>query len=151
MRKIFLIGLCLSIYLILQIWCSMFVIRFPYLGIDNEFVQGQWVITDLSPEGSASKLDLQVGDIIQQVDGKPAAEFTILQKWKSIEQAHDLVVLRGDVRHAVELNSKSNIFYDMFPFIEQFICFIMLIVLYTKMSHSKSARLLASVFLFAAQ
>lgn len=147
MRKILLIGLCLSIYFILQIWCSMFVIRIPYLGIDNEFVQGQWVIAGLSPEGSASKLDLKVGDIIQQVDGKPATEFTILQKWKSVEQAHDLVVLRGDVRHAVELNSKSNIFYDMFPFIEQFICFIMLIVLYTKMYHSKSARLLASVFL----
>ncbi|WP_171682432.1 ATP-binding protein [Paenibacillus planticolens] len=147
MKKKVVLGIAFSIFLILQLWCSMLVFHFPYMGIENEEIQGQWVVKRLLPEGAAIKLDLKVGDIILQIDGKPAEDFVTLRKWSAIEQAQSLVVSREGHEHQVVLNAKSNIFYDIFPLIEEMVCFGMAIVIVIKMFHSKSAKLLAAVFL----
>ncbi|WP_158082165.1 ATP-binding protein [Paenibacillus ferrarius] len=111
--------------------------------------QNRIVIKELAPEGAAVKLDLKVGDIIQQVDGKPIGDSILFRKWQAIEQVQSITISRNGTDYEININKKSNIFYDMFPLLEEIISLCMAILLFTKMSHSKSARLLATVFLCA--
>ncbi len=71
----------------------------------------------------------------------------IIQKWKVIEQAHTLLVSRDGNEHEIEVNMNSTTIYDMIPLVEEFVCLFMAVLLFMKMRHSPSARLLAAVFL----
>lgn len=148
MRNKYAIGLCVSIFIVLQIWCSFITFHFPYIGIYLENTpEQQWVIKEIDHESASSKLDVKVGDIVKQVDGKLPDEFPYVQKWKVTERAQNLLISRGGSEHKVEVNVDSPIARDMIPLIEEFVCLFMVGLLVMKMRHSPSARLLSAVFL----
>lgn len=148
MRNKYAIGLCVSIFIVLQIWCSFITFHFPYIGIYLENTpEQQWVIKEIDHESASSKLDVKVGDIVKQVDGKLPDEFPYVQKWKVTERAQNLLISRGGSEHKVEVNVDSPIARDMIPLIEEFVCLFMAGLLVMKMRHSPSARLLSAVFL----
>lgn len=148
MRNKYAIGFCVSIFIVLQIWCSFITFHFPYIGIYLENTpEQQWVIKEIDHESASSKLDVEVGDIVKQVDGKLPDEFPYVQKWKVTERAQNLLISRGGSEHKVEVNVDSPIARDMIPLIEEFVCLFMAGLLVMKMRHSPSARLLSAVFL----
>lgn len=148
MRNKYAIGFCVSIFIVLQIWCSFITFHFPYIGIYLENMpEQQWVIKEIDHESASSKLDVKVGDIVKQVDGKLPDEFPYVQKWKVTERAQNLLISRGGSEHKVEVNVDSPIARDMIPLIEEFVCLFMAGLLVMKMRHSPSARLLSAVFL----
>ncbi|UKS26559.1 histidine kinase [Paenibacillus sp. HWE-109] len=150
MKKKIFVGFCISVFCFLQIWCSSFIFYYPYLGIEIDSTQDkQWKINALTTEGAGIKLDLKLGDIVQQVDDRPAEESMLVKKWHTVEQADMLSISRNGIEYEISVNTKSNIFYDLLPLIEEIVCLFMAILLYIKMSYSKSAKLLAAVFISA--
>ncbi|WP_282936886.1 ATP-binding protein [Paenibacillus sp. RC67] len=150
MSKIkYVLGLYLLIFVTLQIWCSFITFHYPYIGIYLEPTpQQQWIIKELSPEGAGMKLDVQLGDLVQQVDGKPPEESSFVYKWRTIEQAQNFVIVRDGREYTIDVNSiRGDISYDIVPIIEESVCLIMAILLFVKMRGSSSARLLSAVFL----
>ncbi|MCY9667952.1 histidine kinase [Paenibacillus alginolyticus] len=144
----FVAGLFVSIFVALQIWCSSLIFNFPYIGIYLELTpQQQWVINELDKESASMKLDVKVGDIVKQVDGKLPDEFPAIQKWRIIEQAHTLLISRDGHEYKVEVNINSTTVYDMIPLVEEFVCLFMAALIFIKVRRSPSARLLSAVFL----
>ncbi|TDF96298.1 sensor histidine kinase [Paenibacillus piri] len=148
MKKKYIIGLFLTIFVTLQIWCSLLTFHYPFIGIYLGLTpQQQWVIKEQSPEGASTKLDLQVGDVVKQVDGKLPDESPFVYKWRTIEQAQKLVIFRDGYEYAININANSDAIYDIVTILEEIVCLFMAILLLIKMRHSPSARLLAAVFL----
>lgn len=144
----FVVGLFVSIFVALQIWCSSLIFNFPYIGIYLELTpQQQWVINELDKESASMKLDVKVGDIVKQVDGKLPDEFPAVQKWRIIEQAHTLLISRDGHEYKAEVNINSTTVYDMIPLVEEFVCLFMAVFIFIKVRRSPSARLLSGVFL----
>lgn len=148
MRNKFGIVFCISIFIMLQVWFSFITFHYPYIGIYLELTpQQQWVINELDQESASRKLDVKLGDIVKEVDGKLPDEFPNVQKWRTVEQAHTLLLSRGGDEHRIDVNINSTAIYDMVPLVEEFVCLFMAVFLFGKMRRSPSARLLAAVFL----
>lgn len=151
MPKKLLIWLLLLILAWMLLWCAFITFKFPYVGIYLTLnQQNEWVIEDLAEEKANKKLDVRVGDIIKQVDGRPPGENPVIYRWKAIEQVHQVTVLRDGQEYKFAVDNKSSISYDIIPLIETGLCLFMAGLLYTKMRQSPSARLLAVVFLTCA-
>lgn len=148
MRNKYAIRFCVSIFIVLQIWCSFITFHFPYIGIYVELTpHQQWVIKEMNPESASAKLNLELGDIVKQVDGKLPDESPSIQRWKAIEQAHSLLISRDGQEYEIKVNRNSTTFYDMVPLAEECVCLFMTVLLFMKMRRSPSAKLLAAVFL----
>ncbi len=133
------------------IWCAFITFKFPYVGIYLTLnQQNDWVIEELAEEKANKKLDVRVGDIIKRVDGKLPSENPVIYKWKSVEQVHQVVVLRDGKEYEFAVDNKSSISYDIVPLIEASLCLFLAGLLYMKLRQSPSARLLAVVFLTCA-
>jgi len=142
------LGLCVSMIVALQIWFSLLSFHYPFIGIFLERTsEQQWVIKELAPEGAARELDLQVGDIIKQVDGELPDESPSVYKWRTIEQAHTLVIFRDGREYALDINTTSDNLYDIVGQSEEFVCLFMAVLLFVKMRHLPSARMISLVFL----
>lgn len=148
MKKKIAILLFLSIFVVLQVWCTYITFKYPYIGIYLKLnQQNQWEIKELDEDGASVKLNLKVGDIIKQVDGRSPHENPMIYKWKTIEQAHELVISRGGLEDRIIIDSRSELTFDIIPLFEGLLCLFLAGLLYTRINHSSSARLLATVFL----
>ncbi|SCW78785.1 two-component system, NarL family, sensor histidine kinase ComP [Paenibacillus tianmuensis] len=148
MRKKIVLLLFLSIFVGLQIWCSSITFKMPYMGIYlglNQ--QNEWVIEELAEEGAHKYYNLRVGDIIKQVDGKSPNDNQMIYKWRVVEQAHKVLVSRDGIEHEIVVDNRNVITYDVVPLLEELLCLFMAGLLYMKLRHSSSAKLLAVVFL----
>ncbi|MEW9700336.1 sensor histidine kinase [Paenibacillus sp. SI8] len=149
--KKYVVGLCVSIFVVLQIWCAFIIFNHPYIGIFLKLdQQQQWVIDAMDKKGAGASLDLQIGDVIQQVDGQLPGNFLHILKWRTIEQAHTLLISRNGHDHKVEINTRKTTLFDMITLIEEFVCLFMAVLIFTKLRYSPSAMLLATVFLTGA-
>jgi len=148
MRNKFIIGLFLSIFIVLQIWCSSTILIYPYNGIYLSINdQQQWVISELDQDGAASKMDIQVGDKVLLVDGQPPELNPSVMKWRVIEKAKSIQVERNDTSQDIRIGKKSDITYDVVPLVEELVCLFMAGYLLKNLRTSGAARLLAMVFL----
>ncbi len=147
-KKKFVVGLSVLIIALLQIWCIIITFQSPYLGVYLEMTpQQQWVIQEVHQEGAATKLDLHVGDIVKEVDGRLPVESPFVMKWRAVEQAHTLLIIRDGLEYTVEINADSSVSSDVVPIVEGLVCLVMAILLWTKLYHSPSAKVLSYVFL----
>ncbi|WP_270166709.1 ATP-binding protein [Paenibacillus sp. SYP-B4298] len=148
MKSKLLLWLGIPLFIVLQVWCSFLTFYFPYHGIYLELTpQQQWIVKELPPEGAGFRLGIQVGDIVQQVDGRPPDESPFVTKWQAVEQAHTLVIMRDGAEQSIDVTNVSAITEDIIPAIEEFVCLFMAILLLIKMRQSPSARWLAAVFM----
>lgn len=75
-------------------YLSVSILRHPVIGADVELnSDGQYVVTD-SPEGYWCYGRILVGDIILELDGKPAAEFYSVKMLGGIERASSILLSR---------------------------------------------------------
>lgn len=148
-RTKYTIGIVVPVFIVLQLWCSAITFHFPYIGIEVKLnAEQEWEIAGLGSESAVgSDLDIQNGDIVRQVDGKPASDHPSVQRWQSLEQAQSVLIDREGQEYTIYMNQSSNTIYDVIPMVEELVCLFMAVLLFAKMHRSPSARLLAAVFL----
>ncbi|TBL81018.1 ATP-binding protein [Paenibacillus thalictri] len=148
MKNKYILGLCVSLFIALQIWCSFLTFHYPFIGIYLDVTpQQEWVIKELAPEGAGTKLALEVGDIVKQVDGKSPDESSFVYRWRTVEQAQKLEISRDGRDFAVHIGTRNDFSYDIVPKVEEFICLSMAVMLFVKMRRTPSAKILFFVFL----
>lgn len=147
-KKNFRLVLVLGLLTSLLIWFGYITFQYPFIGIilkQNE--EKDWVITKLEKDSASLRLNLQIGDIIQTVDGNPPELLPSVQKWRMIEQAQTIVIERegkeievGVTKAAAEASTSS------FPFFGEILCLSLAVLLHIKVKHSVSSRFLSLVF-----
>ena len=76
----------------------------PYVGLDLESVNGQWIVTYSDPDGQGYKSGVRVGDLILKINQDDPAENRSVQIWHEAEGASTLEVLRLDKPTAQLIN-----------------------------------------------
>ncbi|WP_159887478.1 sensor histidine kinase [Paenibacillus puerhi] len=107
----------------------------------------EWVIKELEQENIRAQLGLRVGDIVKLVDYKPPDQSPSVQKWKMVEQARTLHIVRDGEQLEIGMNIPSVTIGDIIPLVQEAVCLFMAILLWVRVKRSPSARLLAAVFL----
>ncbi|WP_176835384.1 MULTISPECIES: sensor histidine kinase [unclassified Paenibacillus] len=105
------------------------------------------MIRELEQENIRAQLGLKVGDIVVLVDHLPPEESPSVQKWKMVEQARSLTVIREGERIDISIDIPSTTIGDMIPIVQELVCLIMAALLWFKVRRSKSSVMLAAVFL----
>ncbi|WP_159887163.1 ATP-binding protein [Paenibacillus puerhi] len=148
MKKDWCLGLGILVLFACILWCLTVAFRFPYLGLYVDLNgQREWEITDIDRQGSASKLNIQVGDKIELIDGRPPGDSLVVQKWRTVEQARELVITRDGQRLSFAIVKDGILAYDVVPLIGSLTSLFMSALLITRVRQSPSARLLSLVFL----
>lgn len=149
MKKQFFFRFAISLLLAVQLWLTYVTFQHPYLGIlltENE--RGDWIIRRLEKDSASLQMNLQVGDKMIQVNGKPAGEHGTVQKWRGVEQAGSLIVERNGQLLEVEVGyRKVFVNTDVYPVIGVALCLSIAALLYRKAGYSRSARFLSLVFI----
>ncbi|WP_239631951.1 ATP-binding protein [Paenibacillus sp. H1-7] len=148
MKKQVFFRLSISLLVVVQIWLTYVTFSHPYLGVlVTENSRGEWIIGKLEQGSTSLLMNLQVGDRLIEVDGRPAAEHGTIRKWKAVEQAESLVVERNGQLLPVDAgHRKVYVGTDFYPVIGEALCLSLAIVLYRKAGNSSSARYLSLVF-----
>ena len=145
----FFFRLVIVLFLLIHLWFVYITFQYPYLGITlKKGMHGEWVVYKLETESASLEMNIQVGDIINRIDGKPADEHPTVKKWRSVEQARTLELDRKGEPLTVELN-KGNAANPpiLLPILVELLCLSLAGMLYWKTRHSRSARFLSLVFL----
>ncbi|NOV04567.1 hypothetical protein GC097_31820 [Paenibacillus sp. LMG 31457] len=132
----------------MQIWFLFVTFQHTFFGIQlqrNE--QMEWSIKLFQIEEIRSELDLQVGDKIVSINGKDPNENKIVRKWATIEQADSVTVSRDGKELTVSLNEIVQPAFDYISLFGEILSLCISFMILWKIPHSKSARLLALVFL----
>jgi two-component system sensor histidine kinase ComP len=141
--------LAIVILVIIYGWCTYITLQYPYLGIMlSQNDKSEWSIRKLETDSASLKLNLQVGDIIVKVNEQEPNSYFSIWKWRSIDQADRLVISRNGETFEEHIGSaRAASSTDVLPHLEGIMTLIIAALLYVKVRHSLSARLLSLVFL----
>jgi two-component system sensor histidine kinase ComP len=140
---------CVILAIVLQGWCSYITFHFPYNGIyletnsNNERVVSKFEINSMNK-------DIQIGDKVIAIDGKPPEESSTVRSWNVVGKASTIVTWRAGVEASIDLKTSDTSIFDIVSLVEEFVCLFMCCLLLVRESRSPSARLLAFSFLSAA-
>ncbi|RKN80588.1 hypothetical protein D7M11_19070 [Paenibacillus ginsengarvi] len=144
-KKIF--AVIVLFVLVTQSWFAYLMIKYPYIGVNVQLKDGQWVITTLDTDSGSKYLDVRLGDIVLSIDGLLPEEHSTIRKWDAVEQVNSFVVQRGEEIHTLSTSHIANaVQLDIVTLFYEVICFTIAILLYNRVSYSKSAIYLALVF-----
>src|SRR5689334_21188600 len=97
MRNKIFYGTLIILFVVIQSWFTFTIFRYPYLGINLEKSQGQWIVSSLDDASGSHQLDIKLGDVITSVDGRSPDDHMAVARWWVIEQADYFEVSRdGD-------------------------------------------------------
>ncbi|NHN33785.1 histidine kinase [Paenibacillus agricola] len=134
---------------ILHGWLTYITLQYPYLGIllsQNE--KSEWAIRTLETDSASLKMNLQIGDLIEKVNGEHPNDYFSIRKWKSIDQADNITIFRnGEEFEVIVGNVRAAPSTDVLPLLGELLTIYLAILLYWKAPHSISARLLSLVFM----
>ncbi|MDT2294283.1 hypothetical protein P7H15_17715 [Paenibacillus larvae] len=139
----------IPVFLVVQIWTVYITFTYPYLGIvvfQNE--QGQWQVNEFQKKSEGSNL-VHKGDIVLSIDGQEPGDYFTVKKWKGIEQAGNIVVERDGGRiYSVDTRNLPHPVAPGFIYLlAELLSIGFALLLMKKAGKSKSARLLALVFI----
>lgn len=63
-----------------------------YLGVEADFKNGNWRVTDIHNGGLAKETELSEGDILLKIDQQESSKNVLLNKWLIVEQAKSVLV-----------------------------------------------------------
>lgn len=66
----------------------------PYVGLELNNVNGQWIVTSSNPHGEAYKSGVRVGDQILKINNQEAEKYGLVLKWGEAEGASTIEVRR---------------------------------------------------------
>jgi len=83
-------------FLVMWLVYTVAVINRPYVGLELENVNGQWIVIYSDPQGEGYKSGVQVGDLIIKVNNDDPGKNRFVQIWSEVEGASTLEVRRLD-------------------------------------------------------
>jgi two-component system, NarL family, sensor histidine kinase ComP len=81
-----------AVFLILLFVYSVAISHRPYIGLELEYVNGQWIVTSSDPDGQAYNSGIRVGDLILKIDQGDPSKSRSAQLWGEAEGASTLEV-----------------------------------------------------------
>jgi two-component system sensor histidine kinase ComP len=69
------------------LWLVYFIaiVNQPYIGINAENINGQWVVTSIDPYGEGYKLGIRVGDLIVKIGTEDVHKYQEIKIWGQVE------------------------------------------------------------------
>jgi two-component system sensor histidine kinase ComP len=146
-RNLF-VKIVLFIFLGIQLWFTYILFSYPSSGIIlDKLDKNQWVISGFEKQNIAKELGIKVGDLIISVNDKDPNRYFSVIKWRTIDQAHSMIVSREGSRYEVFPSAVPNSSpYNILSLTGEIFSFYLAGVVYKKMSHSKSGIHLSLVF-----
>ncbi|WP_442601897.1 ATP-binding protein [Paenibacillus sp. KN14-4R] len=141
--------LLVTLYIAVQLVHSQ--LQSLYIGVDvNQNQSGQWTVSTVDPLAWGSKNGVQLGDVLNQVNGqKPSLHYPL--KYNSLEQVNSFEVIRNGehIMFAVPEGTRSPITIDqtILPATLFIILFLFSIILYYKKQNDHASKMLILFFL----
>lgn len=144
-----LVKFLLFLFIGIQSWFVYVAMSYPVMGISVvKQSEGNWFISKIEPRNGVSTVDVKAGDQILKIDGKSPGEVPLVIKWNTIEQADTLQLNRDGREWTVSfLDVPRFSSYDSLSVCIAAVSFICAILLLFRLPHSRSAQVLAFVFL----
>ncbi|GAB2677125.1 ATP-binding protein [Paenibacillus thermoaerophilus] len=134
-------------YALLQIWAFYLMLSYPVLGIYLQENSDGWTISSYNPR-MLSVDKIREGDKVLEVDGVPTGEYDSVIRWRTIDQADSILLERDGEKIRVDFRDEPRLtFDDNFNFAISLAGFSIGFTILQKLSHSRSAQILALVFL----
>jgi two-component system sensor histidine kinase ComP len=149
MKRSFFVRVVLFILVAYQIWALFLIFRYPLIGINLQRDPAQqWIISSFEVPSIAPKVDLQIGDVIHEINGKSPDLHESVRLFKSIDQADSILASRGEVPVFVNLSTMSSIStYDIFSLLAEISSLLIAGLLVRKVKSSRSSFYLSGIFL----
>jgi two-component system sensor histidine kinase ComP len=149
MKYTFLLKYFLIIFIAIQLWFVFISTQYPVIGVDVEKNHaGKWFISMINQRNIALDAGLQIGDVIEQVNGGDPNQFASIIKWKTIDQASNLLITRNETPILISLQVPRNFSdFDVLAIIIASIAMFGTLLLLKKKHNSPSAQYLALVLL----
>ncbi|MEX3743604.1 ATP-binding protein [Lysinibacillus xylanilyticus] len=121
-------------YLLLGIYVLVVAIRVPFISISVDTTSGQPVIVDFYYPDWAQQQNIEKGDILLTIDGKPAQDFRSIQRYSLARSANELTISKpnGEI-HNILVQHKDipeelylQVIFPLFYFILSFVVAIYL-------------------------
>ncbi|WP_223554314.1 ATP-binding protein [Lysinibacillus sphaericus] len=121
-------------YLLLGIYVLVVAIRVPFISISVDTTSGQPVIVDFYYPDWAQQQNIEKGDILLTIDGKPAQDFSSIQRYSLARSANELTISKpnGEI-HNILVQHKDipeelylQVIFPLFYFILSFVVAIYL-------------------------
>ncbi|WP_068777768.1 ATP-binding protein [Paenibacillus sp. FJAT-26967] len=133
---------------LMQTYFLWLVYAYPYIGAvitpDNN---GSWVVSDFEKLGKGKALGIEIGDIVEKINGEELHKHQQWRLWKNIEQAERIEVKRGGEDVQIHIPKSGTLYAnDLGAFIIEVLSFFLAAFLYVKAKQSQSAKYLILVF-----
>ncbi|AVK85220.1 sensor histidine kinase [Lysinibacillus sp. B2A1] len=134
-------------YLVVGIYVLAVTIKVPFIGILVDSSSGQLVIDDLYYPDWAQQQNIETGDILLTIDGKPAQENSSIQFHSVARSAKDLTIIKpSGVVHAISVQHQDipeELFLQIiFPIFYFVLSFGIALYLWRKNKENQQTRLL---------
>ncbi|MDB5054187.1 MAG: ATPase/histidine kinase/DNA gyrase domain protein, partial [Bacilli bacterium] len=139
----------LTVFIVIQAWFIYITFNFKYTGVTvEENKNHDWIIKQFDVANAPSVLGLQVGDIINKVNGKNPSDYIFIKKWRNLDQFQSLLVSRNGEQFEVMPPTNTWFWADAFylTYIGESVSLAFALLLYIKI-RSKSAQFLSLVFI----
>ncbi|EGW36055.1 ATP-binding protein [Desulfosporosinus sp. OT] len=93
-----------AVFLLLLVVYSVAINKQPYVGLELESVNGQWIVTSSDSDGQGYKSGVRVGDLILKINQDDPGKNSSIQIWSEAEGASTLEVRRSDQSTAQLIN-----------------------------------------------
>lgn len=137
--------------LLIHSWVSYITFHYPYLGIGvKSGGPDVWVINEIYKGSTAEKLGLTINDTVVKINNKPAGKHISVVKFRDIEQAHMIEVIRNGIHYSYDISNINNQFSARYALglIGELILFAISVFVYFKVKHSHSVYYLLTMFIF---
>lgn len=148
MKNKLLLMFFLTVCLAIQVWSVYVTFSSSFNGIIVEKnISNDWVIKQFEDSTAASILGLHVGDIVKLVNGVDPEEFSLIKRWRTIDQLETISVLRhGELLNITSPKTSTFYKYQRLTYIGEILSFVMAVLIFSAMN-LRSARFLTLVFI----
>jgi len=77
-------------FIVLGLLYFIVTINQPYIGLNMEDVNGQWLVNNTDPNGEGYQAGIRVGDIVLKINEDIPSKYHITQKWSQAEGASSI-------------------------------------------------------------
>lgn len=148
MKRSVLARLVLFFFVAYQIWALFLMFRYPIVGINlHKNTVRQWTVSSFEVPSIADRVDLQVGDIIHEINGKAPDAHESVHLFNSLDQADTIWASRDGMTIFINLRNISSISaYDIFSVLAEMLSLLIAGLLARKVN-SRSSFYLSGIFL----
>jgi two-component system sensor histidine kinase ComP len=140
--------LFIIVFIIIRAWFFYVTFSYAYTGINVvQNTNKEWVIKSFDIAEAANFLELQVGDIVKEVNGEAANDYSFIQRWRTLDRFKFLLIERESNQFEI-MAPKQTFFANNLlnlAHIAEIFSFVLALFIYLKMN-SRSARFLSLVF-----